>query len=139
MSNEKGKSKLVPRRQAQMQKIAQGEVHNRPAISKIGPRIKGIKLSADDKIKSAIRQLKTSDQAEFDTFAEADDFDVEDDHPDPTSPFEMTQMEEDYEFQEKPEVDSEEQQKQEKAEKEKEGKSAPKDAPEKGADDNQSP
>ncbi len=81
-----------------MSKINSGEKHSRPALSIIGPRIKGIRLSADDKIKQAIRSLKESDQTEFDTFEEADDFDVEDDMPDPTSPYEMSDMEPDLEF-----------------------------------------
>ncbi len=115
-----------------MDKKNKGENHLRPALSKIGPRIKGIRLSADDKIKQAIRTLKTADQAEFDTWAEADDFDVEDDHPDPTSPFEMTQMEEDFEFQPQSEKEPEK-------EKREEEESAPQEALEKGADENPSP
>ena len=103
-----------------------GEKHTRPAISIIGPRIKGIRLSADDKIKMAIRQLRESDQQEFDTFEEADDFDVDDEHPDPTSPYEMTDMDPDTEMEpilEKKEEETEE--------------SAPKEAPPKeGADKN---
>ncbi len=114
-----------------MDHVAQGEVHSRPAMSKIGPRIKGIKLSADDKIKQAIRQLKTDDQAEFDTFKEADDFDVEDEIADPTSPYEMTQMEEDYEFQEHSEKEPDEEKK--------EDESAPEEALEEGADEKTSP
>lgn len=107
-----------------MDKISTGETHVRPALSIIGPRIKGIRLSADDKIKQAIRELKTSDQAEFDTFEEANDFDVEDDTPDPTSGFEVQEMEPDLEFGPKDEI------------KEEEEKSAPEEALEKGADEN---
>ncbi len=117
------------RRSAQMAKKNPGETHTRPAISVIGPRIRGIRLSADDKIKQAIRELRLSDQQEFDTFEEADDFDVEDDVPDPTSAFELTDMQQDYEFEPEPIID----QKQQKKEEEK--KSAPKEAPpEEGAD-----
>ncbi len=116
------------RRRAQMDKKNPGEKHLRPALSVIGPRIKGIRLSADDKIKQAIRELRTSDQQEYDTFEEADDFDVDDDIPDPTSPYEMTDMEQDFEFQQKTEPDSEKQQSEE--------KSAPKEAPQsEGADE----
>ncbi len=118
-----------------MDRKNKGEIHLRPAVSKIGPRIKGIRLSADDKIKLAIRQLKTSDQQEFDTFKEADDFDVEDDIPDPTSPFEMSEMQEDHEFQEIPELDSDTQRKQEQVEEE----AAPEEAPTKGAAEQPSP
>ncbi len=114
-----------------MDHVALGEKHTRPALSKIGPRIKGIRLSADDKIKQAIRNLKTADQAEFDTFEEADDFDVPDDHPDPTSPYEMSQMEQDYEFQPESEKEPDEEKK--------EDEPAPKEALEKGADEKPSP
>lgn len=62
-----------------MDKKNKGEVHNTPAISLIGPRIKGIHISQDDKIKMAIRKLRESDQQEFDTFEEADDFEVDED------------------------------------------------------------
>ncbi len=114
-----------------MDKKNKGEIHLRPAISKIGPRIRGIRLSADDKIKQAIRQLKTSDQAEFDTFEEADDFDVADEHPDPTSPYEMSDMEPDTEFQPQSELEPDSEKK--------EDESAPKDALAKGADENPPP
>lgn len=114
-----------------MDKKNKGEEHARPALSKIGPRIKGIRLSADDKIKQAIRKLKNDDQAEFDTFEEADDFDVDDDNPDPTSPYEMSEMEQDYEFQPHKERAPE----QEKEEEE----SAPKEALKEGADEKPSP
>ncbi len=114
---------FVSRRQMQNKQINPGEKHSRAPISKIGPKIKGIRLSQDDKIKQAIRNLRKSDQAEFDTFEEADDFDVDDEVPDPTSVYEMTDMEQDYEFQ--PVIEK----------KEDEEPSAPKEAPQKeGAD-----
>ncbi len=115
-----------------MDRKNKGEVHDRPALSKIGPKIKGIRLSADDKIKQAIRNLKTADQAEFDSFEEADDFDVGDDDPTPLSGYEndFEPMEPDSEFQQHTEQEPE---------KEKEGESAPKEALEKGADEKPSP
>ncbi len=116
------------RRLAQMQKKNIGEIHTRPALSVIGPKIRGIKLSADDKIKVAIRALRESDKQEYDTFEEADDFDVPDDVPDPTSQYEMTEMQQDYEFEPETGVKKQE----ERIPK----KSAPKEAPPKeGADE----
>ncbi len=122
---------FIPRRKAQNDNRAPGEVHNTPPVSLIGPKIKGIRLSADDKIKQAIRNLRKSDQDEFDTFEEADDFDVDDDIPDPTSGYEVSEMDPDTDFAPQPELDSEKQKAEEKE------KSAPKEAPpEEGADEN---
>ncbi len=118
------------RRRAQMEKQNAGEVHNRPALSVIGPRIKGIRLSADDKIKQAIRKMREDDQEEFDTFEEADDFDVEDDQLDPTSGYEVSDMDPDTEMEPITELDSEKQKKEEEKK-----EAAPKEAPNEGADD----
>ncbi len=106
-----------------------GEVHDTPALSIIGPKIKGIRLSADDKIKQAIRNLRQSDQAEFDTFEEADDFDVGEEEDNPLSGYEneFEEMEPDQEF---PKTGDEPEQKKEEKE-----KSAPKEALKKGADE----
>ncbi len=114
--------KTIGRRRTFMDRKNPGEAHTRPAISIIGPKIKGIKLSADDKIKQAIRSLRESDQQEFDTFEEADDFDVDDDVPDPTTGYELSEMQQDYEFEPEPIVDSKKQQEEEK-------EPAPKEAP----------
>ena len=130
----KSEPKVTHRRQRQMEERSKGEIHTRPAIAAQGPRIKGIHVSQDDKIKLAIRNLRMKDQQEHDTFEEADDFDVGEEEPDMFSPFEMTDMQQDYEFQ--PETEkTPEQEKKEEGTKE----SAPKEALEKGADTKEPP
>ena len=94
-------------------------------------KTRGLKISTDDKVKMAIRNYLSPDES-VETFEEADDFEMEDDEPPLMSPYEMTQMEEDAEFSDPHAPDQIEAQKQE----EKEEKSAPKEALEKGADEN---
>ena len=117
----------IGRRAAQIARCNPGETHTRPALSVIGPKIKGIRLTADDRIKQAIRELRIADQAEFDTFEEADDFDVPDEIPDPTTQYEILDMEPDTTME--PIVEQKEEAK----------TSAPKEAPPKEGADEQKP
>ncbi len=119
------------RKAAQNARVNQGEKPDPTPIEIQGPRTRGyIKVTAEDSIKAAIRQLKNPGGDDQDTFEEADDFSDPDDSEEPIfSQYEMTQMEEDAEFSDyvPPEQEIDAQQQAE--------ESALEEAPEKSADE----